>query len=365
MIDLTFEQEPVRSRIDVSPARPEELAAVLGEHAGPRLLISDAHVARAWPAWLDGLGDAVDLQRWILRAGEEAKNSANLLSLLAEMHRLELRPDSPVIAFGGGMCGDLAALASSLWKRGLPFYYVPTSLLAMVDASVGGKTAINFGGLRNAIGTYWPARRVWIDPAFLATLPVEEWRSGFGELLKSAWLSAASWADELEAALPDLLRVDHPALPGHIRRAIEFKAGIVSTDFRDRGHRRLLNLGHSFAHALEAEATDAGEPMRHGEAVLIGMLGAVMASRTAGLMDARLAASLRERLLRVLKLLEIRWPQDCDDTGPLLDWMRQDKKQLAGGLQLILLKDAGDPCMGQLQRTELRAVWDELREACR
>lgn len=357
MLELSLHRSTLSSTISFTDEPLEALLKELGQAPGPRLLCSDAHVARAQRAWLDSLHDSWEHASWILPAGDTSKNSANLLSMLAEMHRLAMGRDCPLVAFGGGMCGDLSALAASLWKRGVPFYFVPTSLLAMVDASVGGKTGINFGGVKNSVGSFYPARHVWIHTAFLKTLPQREWASGFGELLKMAWLDDDAWAQELEESLPQLLDVEHAALSEHIRRAVECKARVVSLDLEDRGPRRLLNLGHSFAHALEAESE--GE-IAHGQAVLIGMLAAVLASARAGLLSASRAEELDRRLMSVIRQLEIEWPAECDDVDSLMEWMKQDKKNEAGELRLILLAGPGHVQPGSLGTGELRSLWQDL-----
>ncbi len=334
-MQLTFHSSLGESRIWLGRQAGESIAAALAEFPGPRLLLTESRVARAQGHFQEQVMDRVDLQRLVLPEGEGAKNSANLLTVLGEMAELGLERGSPLLAWGGGMVGDLGGLAASLWKRGVPFCCVPTSLLAMVDAAVGGKTAINFGGQRNSVGSFWPARAIWIDLDSLATLRPEDWSSGFGELLKAAWLQDDEWARQLERQPAELLRADHPDLPAHVERALRFKLEIVEQDEREAGCRMLLNLGHTFAHALEALR---GEELKHGHAVLLGMLAAARTARLAGVADAATADMMEDRLRGVLlELGLLPAPALAELAVPvILARMAQDKKVSAGRLRLVL-----------------------------
>jgi 3-dehydroquinate synthase len=324
----------------------------------PGLLLTDARVARHQGRFQEPVLERRSLQRLVLPEGEGAKNSANLLTVLGEMAELGMERGSPLLAWGGGMVGDMGGLAAGLWKRGVPFYFVPTSLLAMVDAAVGGKTAINFADQRNSVGLFWPARRVWIDLDSLATLPEAEWSSGFGELLKAAWLSDGAWARELEQSAVSLLRWDHPALAGHIQRALDFKIQRVEEDEREAGSRALLNLGHSFAHALEAQL---GEDLKHGHAVLYGMLAAARAARLAGVSDAATADEMEQRLLGVLRDLSL-WPAPQLMEVPVADLLRRmaaDKKVQGGRLRLVLPERPGAARLEVVDAALVERVWTE------
>lgn len=337
----------------------EDVAGAFAAGHGPRLLVSDAHVARAQPEWLEALAGRTPHLRFLIKAGDAAKNSATLLELLHELRRHGLERDSRLLAFGGGVVGDAAGLAAALWMRGMPWIQAPTSLLAMIDASVGGKTAINFGGLKNAVGAFHPPLAVIADLERLRTLPRDEWIGGFGELLKAAWLSDRGWAEQLEADPLAILDADAPALEETVVRAIRVKIDHVSGDEFDRGRRRLLNLGHSFAHALEAESE---HDVSHGRAVLLGLLAALAVSRETGRWSRAAADRRLERLAALCGRLQVGRPADCDDVDALLDWMRLDKKVEGGALRLVLPLEAGGAELATVDEAPVRLAWREMME---
>jgi 3-dehydroquinate synthase len=356
--ELVFHSQLGPSRVWLGRGGLETLCRAALDLPAPRLLLSETRVARALQRQQEELLERVEPQRLILPAGEGAKNSANLLTVLAEMAALGMERGSPLIAWGGGMIGDLGGLAASLWKRGAPLVLVPTTLLAQVDACVGGKTAINFAGLRNAVGSFWPARRVVADLDALASLPREEWLSGFGELLKAAWLSDEAWARELEAGGEELLRADHPALERHVERALRFKIAVAEADEREAGPRALLNLGHTFAHALEAVR---GEGLRHGQAVLYGMLAAARAARMAGVAAPAEADEMEGRLRGLLRRLGLLPAPELAalPRAALLKAMAQDKKARDGRLRLVLPERPGRARVEEVDATLAACVWEE------
>lgn len=361
MTDLVFHSTLGPSRLFLRRGIEEELAASLGACAAPGLLLTDSRVARAQGFRQERILDARDLARLALPEGEGAKNSANLLTVLGEMAELGLERGSPLLAWGGGMVGDLGGLAASLWMRGVPFLFVPTSLLAMVDASLGGKTAINFAGRRNVVGSFWPAREVWMGLDALATLPEREWSSGYGELLKAAWLSDDAWARRLEADPGSWLRWDHPDLPGHVERALRFKLAIVEEDEREAGRRTLLNLGHSLGHVLEAEAED--DPPAHGHAVLLGMLAAVLVAGRAGVATPGDTSEMRDRLVALLRGLGLLPRPDLagEAVGRWSAAMARDKKVREGRLRLVLPERVGTAVVAPVTPAVLEAGLEDWR----
>lgn len=358
MPELVFHSSLHESRIWLGRSGLERLAGALAELPAPRLLLTESRVARACQRAQEELLDRVDMQRLVLPEGEAAKNSASLLTVLGEMAALGMERGSPLLAWGGGVIGDLGGLAASLWKRGTPLLLAPTSLLAQVDACVGGKTAVNFAGLRNAVGSFWPARRVVADLDSLATLSRGEWICGYGELLKAAWLEDGAWAAELEDEASDLLRADHPELERHVERALRFKIRLAEQDEREEGPRALLNLGHTFAHALEAVLENE---LRHGQAVLLGMLAAARASRLAGVATAGDADRMEERLLRVLRELGLLpAPRLAELPLPeLMAALAQDKKVRGGRLRLVLPERPGRACLREVERPLVERIWME------
>jgi 3-dehydroquinate synthetase len=339
-----------------------ELMATLDPFAAPRLVVSDEFVQAARAETLAAIGDSAGCSRWILPPGEASKSPGMLMSLLEECRRLGLERGSALLAFGGGVVGDLTGLAAGLWLRGLPWIQAPTSLLAMVDASVGGKTGINFGGLKNSVGLVHAPAAVIADLEHLRTLPRAEWVGGFGELLKAAWLSDVSWAEALEAEPEALLDADSPQLEPAIARAVAVKIQHVAGDERDRGRRQLLNLGHSFAHALEAAS---GHAIGHGQAVLLGLVAALAASRDSGRWPSPGAGRRLERLAGLLARLGVRRPclgLDGEEGAALLDRMRHDKKVSAGALRLVLPLPGGGAELATLGEDQVLRAWREVQE---
>jgi 3-dehydroquinate synthase len=255
--------------------------------------------------------------------GEESKSlevAANLWSVLLEYGADR---NSLIINVGGGVVCDLGAFIASTYKRGIPFVNVPTSLLAMVDASVGGKNGINFEGLKNQLGTFTKPNFVLIDPDFLATLPQEEWESGHAEMLKHALLSGIRWSE--------LLALEPATLTLHdIEQSVAFKAEIVKEDFKENGKRKILNLGHTTGHAWESYAAVSGNPCTHGAAVIQGLHVALMLS---GLQDEQSALAQRYP-----------WQGVAEEAlQPLWERQLQDKKNTHGEVRYVLLEHLGRP----------------------
>ena len=212
-------------------------------------------------------------------AGESFKNLDNAVAFWHFLQQHGADRSSLVLNIGGGVVTDLGAFAASTYLRGIPFCAIPTSLLAMVDASVGGKTGLNFGSLKNQIGTFNKALAVAIDPALLSTLPDQEWTSGHGEMVKHALLGGPSlW--------PSVLKLNRATLTTEdIARSVEVKAAVVRSDFQEQNARKQLNLGHTFGHALEAVRLQEGKPLSHGAAVLQGLHVALHLSEQHDLRD--------------------------------------------------------------------------------
>jgi len=247
-----------------------------------------------------------------------------------------------VIAFGGGVIGDLAGFTASIFKRGMPFIQVPTTLLAQVDSSVGGKTAINNKFGKNLIGAFYQPRAVITDTDLLSTLPARELKAGYAEVLKYGLLGDAVFFGELEAGLGvDILALKPEALSRAIYVSCKTKAKIVAQDEREGGVRALLNLGHTFGHALELEAGYDGD-LLHGEAVSAGMEMAFHFAAAQGLcpqvdaerVSAHLAATAMPRISDMGHLFT--------DPSALLRHMGQDKKNEGEHLTLILPRAIGD-----------------------
>jgi 3-dehydroquinate synthase len=274
--------------------------------------------------------------------GEGSKSFAGLEDLCARLLALGLDRGDVIIAFGGGVVGDLAGFAAAIYKRGIDFIQIPTTLLAQVDSSVGGKTAIDTPAGKNLIGAFHQPRAVLADLDVLATLPLREVRAGYAEVLKHGLLGDEVYFAWLEAHTPAVLALDIAALSQAVVRSVEMKAEIVAEDEREAGRRALLNLGHTFAHALESE-TGYGDALLHGEAVGVGCalafrlsaeLGHCTADAAARAERAIAAAGLPTRLHAL--------PGAPFSAERLLTHMAQDKKAEAGRLTFVLARGIGD-----------------------
>ena len=275
-------------------------------------------------------------------AGEAQKSMANLEEILNSLFQAGFDRSDLLIAFGGGVMGDLAGFAASVYKRGMPFVQVPTTLLSQVDSSVGGKTAVNNKFGKNLIGAFYQPRAVITDTDLLSTLPPRELKAGYAEVLKYGLLGDAGFFGELERGLgADILALNAAALSRAIYVSCETKAKIVAQDERESGVRALLNLGHTFGHALELEAGYDGD-LLHGEAVSIGMeMAFLYAAQTeicspddAVRVSSHLAKTNMPGLKDAAHLL--------GNPDALLSHMGQDKKNEGGHLTLILPRAIGD-----------------------
>jgi 3-dehydroquinate synthase len=283
----------------------------------------------------------------VLAAGERAKAWRWAEKILGAALEAGLDRDGRLVGVGGGVVCDLTAFAASLYMRGCRLTLVPTTLLAMVDAALGGKTALNLGSAKNLVGTFYPAEELVIWIPALATLPEVELRCGLAEAIKTALLGDPVLLELLRARRTDLLLGDPAALEQTVYRSLAVKGRIVENDLRESGERAALNLGHTFAHALESAT--GFRRYRHGEAVAWGLGKALELGVALGVTDRALA---RE----VTSLLEgygfnLKNPPGVA-ARTLLAAMRADKKRRAGALRVVLLRAVGSP--------EVRAVEEEL-----
>ena len=246
------------------------------------------------------------------------------------------RRDARIVALGGGVVGDLAGFAAACYQRGIDFVQIPTTLLAQVDSSVGGKTAVNHPKAKNMIGAFHQPIAVISDTDTLRTLPPREFGAGLAEVIKYGLLADKEFFHWLEEHIDSLLALDTAALEFAILRSCRIKAAIVAEDEREQGRRALLNLGHTFGHALEA--VGGYERWLHGEAVAIGLMLAAATSRRLGRLDEASYARIRALLERA------GLPSRAPGTAPgdVLEHMRLDKKARRGGLTLVLLEGIGN-----------------------
>lgn len=278
----------------------------------------------------------------IVPPGEQTKSFEGLADVSDRLLALELDRSDLIVAFGGGVVGDLAGFAAAIYKRGIDFIQIPTTLLAQVDSSVGGKTAIDTPRGKNLIGAFHQPRLVLADLDVLATLPQREMRAGYAEVIKYGLLGDFAFFEWLEAHAGQVLSREPEALAHAVARSIEMKAEIVIADEKEAGRRALLNLGHTFGHALEAE-TGYGEALLHGEAVAAGSAIAFRFSAAQGLCSAQ-DATRAEAAIAAAGL-----PVRMSEVSPapfnarlLVRHMAQDKKAEGGRLTFILARGLGD-----------------------
>jgi 3-dehydroquinate synthase len=332
--------------IAIGPGLIDRAGALLAERLGERraVIITDTNVGPLYADRLDAaLRQAGHQTRTItVAAGEASKSYAQLEALLEDLIDGGLERGSVLVALGGGVIGDLTGFAASIALRGVEFVQVPTTLLAQVDSSVGGKTAINSRHGKNLVGTFYQPRLVIADTDTLATLPAAELRAGYAETVKYGMLGDADFFEWLESNAGAILDGDATAQIHAIERACEMKAEIVNQDERETGRRALLNLGHTFAHALEAE-TGYGEGLLHGEAVSIGMVLAFELSAQMGLCAPEDAMRVRAHLDAAgLPTGFPTHPGNGWDADVLLAHMGRDKKVQEGRLTFILANGIGD-----------------------
>jgi 3-dehydroquinate synthase len=327
--------------IRIAPGLLAEAGALLRPLArnGRLVVVSDEHVwAAQGPALVAGLGD-IEAVPLVVAPGEGSKSWTGLADLVDRLLELGVERSDHIIAFGGGMVGDLAGFAAAILKRGCKIVQIPTSLLAQVDSSVGGKTAINAGAGKNLVGAFHQPALVLIDPLVLDSLPARELRAGYAEVVKYGLIGDPSFFAWCEANGAALLAGDPAARTHAIETSVAAKAAIVADDEREtRGRRALLNLGHTFAHALEAE-TGFSDRLLHGEAVALGMALAFRFSAARGLCDAADAAHVSAHLEACG--LPVRLDGIDASGATLAAHMAHDKKASGGRVPFILARGIG------------------------
>ncbi|MHB9881263.1 3-dehydroquinate synthase [Pacificimonas sp. ICDLI1SI03] len=339
------------TRIDVALAGrsyPIFIESGISAHAGmhiqgpggdrPQVIVTDETVADLHLERLrNGLNRAVETI--ILPPGEATKNWTQLETLVERLLSFGVERGDNIIAFGGGVIGDLTGFAAAILRRGCRFVQVPTTLLAQVDSSVGGKTAINSAAGKNLVGAFHQPSLVLIDPDFLATLPSRHLRAGYAEVVKYGLIGDADFFEWCDAHAAALLAGETDEQIHAIAASCRAKAAVVAADERETADMRaLLNLGHTFGHALEAEG-GYSDRLLHGEAVASGMALAFRYSARRGLCPAEDARKV-ERHLQAHGL-STRIPDFAADPDRLIAHMRQDKKAVSGKVPLILARGIG------------------------
>jgi 3-dehydroquinate synthase len=363
-IRVHVELGPRSYEIAVTSGRPDRFGAFAREAldrtwAGlscrSAMVVTDSHLqslsfSGLYESALSALG--IETSTVVLPAGESTKSLAQAARLYDELVALEADRHTVIVAVGGGVIGDLAGFVSATYARGLPLLMVPSTLLAQVDSSVGGKVGINHPDAKNVIGAFHQPIGVWIDTDVLRTLPARELRCGMAEVLKYGMILDADFFARVETTAEAILDRQDSALVPIIAESCRLKAGVVAQDEREEtGLRAILNFGHTIAHAIEAVAGYDG-PYQHGEAVAIGMVAESHLAQHLGWIDEAAVA----RLVHLLERLAL--PTSCPGLDPhrLLAAMGRDKKNRGGRVRFVLPR-----AIGRVELTDAAGPEDVLR----
>ena len=327
--------------------------------AGERVaVVTDSHVG---PLYADAVTNALTAAGFTSRvftvaSGERSKSVHALKELWDGFVALDMDRDATVIALGGGVVGDLAGFAAATYMRGVRCVQIPTTMLACVDSSVGGKTAINLESGKNLVGAFHQPAAVLIDPSVLDTLPKRELRAGLAEVIKCGVIMDEAFFGWIEANIEKLLQLRAAATAKAIRRCCELKAGIVVLDERESDRRAILNYGHTVGHALET--LTRYEDLIHGEAIAVGMVVASRVAERLGMTTSEVTARQKVLLERTGLATTVKGPQ----TSEILETMRHDKKTRGGKLTMVLPSRIGEVKLVEDVRAEVvREVLEESR----
>ncbi len=323
----------------IGPGLLEEAGVRLKEmgFSGKAAVITNPTVARLYAAELKESLEKFGFAASVLEVpdGEEYKSLDSASKLYLELGKMRAERQTPVLALGGGVIGDLAGFVAATYLRGVPFVQLPTTLLSQVDSSTGGKVAVDMVGLKNRIGAFYQPELVLADVSTLKTLPPREFSSGLAEIIKAGVIKDREFFDFLEANIDRIRSLDEGLLTAIVARSVRIKADYVEQDERDTGIRNVLNLGHTIGHAIESVS---GFDLKHGEAVAIGTVAAASISCRMGILSVDDFAKIKELLVRAG--LPVAVPPL--DKEKVLDAMAQDKKVRAGKLRFILPRSIGD-----------------------
>ena len=344
------------SRVEVQTIKTDGHTILLGRHSLAHLaellatrdfaaskifiLVDENTLKHCLPLLLSKVAALREAEVLEIPAGEESKSLEIAQQLWAALSDMAADRDSLLINLGGGVVSDLGGFLAGNFKRGLRFINCPTSLLAQVDASVGGKVGINFNGIKNELGLFKNPELVFVDPEFLGTLPQREMRCGLAEMLKHGLVCDAAYWHELQS----LSFYEPDELDKAINRSVQIKAEIVSSDPFESGRRKVLNFGHTVGHALEAYAMEGDmQELNHGEAVAVGMVCEAFISHRAGFLNESEIQEISSTLFENFPKIII--PDMAHHR--ILSLMRHDKKNAGGKLRFSLLEGIGDSCYDQ------------------
>ena len=329
-----------------------------GTSANRYFIVSDATVASlhgvTFRDLLSSMGSDVRLVSF--PPGEQSKNLTVVLTIISELLSLGADRSSMLIALGGGVTGDLVAFIASIYMRSVPYVHVPSTLMAQVDSSIGGKTGIDLAEGKNLLGTFYQPKAIFIDLDLLSTLPDDEYRNGLAEVLKYGIIEDPVLLDLLETRAADVIARDRAVIETIVATSCTIKKGIVEIDERDTGVRRMLNFGHTIGHAIEAESKYT---IAHGNAVAIGMVAAARISDKGG----HLAAPDRKRIEKLIRIYGLPFHiPPAISVEHIMARMTLDKKKKGATTPLILLKKPGIPFIHTSVKEEIiRETLEEMR----
>jgi 3-dehydroquinate synthase len=302
------------------------------------LIIIDENVARYYQTKIKSVFSyhSGKIIYYILPSGEKIKSEKELKKIYDFLLKNNFGRDTVLIAIGGGVTGDLAGYAASTFMRGIQLIHVPTTFLAMIDSSVGGKTGINFNKKKNLIGTFYQPKLVFVDIMFLSTLPAREFNSALGELIKYGLISNKDFYYYLLNNLEKIKSIDDSVIERIIKESVSIKAGVIEQDeFEQKGIRKILNLGHTFAHAIESEL---GFRVKHGEAVTAGIICSLFLSNKIGLLE----TSKQKSLLQLPSRVRIPAIVNKINNQNVFDVMQSDKKNKDDKIMFVLISGIGN-----------------------
>ena len=334
------------------------LAEAIEKYPHDRLFIlTDEHTHRLCLPQLQNIPAIQDATEIIIGAEDVHKNLETLASVWQALSEQGATRHSLLINLGGGMVTDLGGFAAATFKRGIAYINIPTTLLSMVDASVGGKTGINFNGLKNEIGVFAPASSVLLETEFLRSLDAHNFFSGYAEMLKHGLISTPEHFAELLSF--DTENINYTALKAMVGRSVQVKEDIVEQDPQEHGIRKVLNLGHTVGHAFESLALAENRPVLHGYAVAWGIVCELYLSHIQ-------TGFPKEKMRQTIQFIKENYGAfafNCKQYDRLYELMQHDKKNTAGIINFTLLKEVGDICLNQTADKEtIFEVFDFYRE---
>lgn len=305
--------------------------------SGNVLFVLDSNVKKYYSEMIASVIDTIPqkVRAIVIQSSEKNKSYQTVQKIHSYLINNNFGRDSVIVAMGGGIVGDIAGFAASTYMRGIKYIQIPTTLLSSVDSSVGGKTGINFGNTKNIIGSFYQPDFVLIDTKFFETLPSEERLCGLGEIIKYCFLIDKNFYNYVKKNIENILNNNYSVLKKVITKSISFKGGVVEADEKESGIRKILNLGHTFAHAFEVEQK---HKLKHGQAVIVGITSAVILSYKIGVINQKDF----DEYLDFLQIFEDKISLKNVDKTVLVEVMILDKKSRNNEIKFVLIKNIGE-----------------------